>query len=67
MAYGIEFADSIKEQLQGRSACQRALLLKSIEEPLMYEPLTETRNRKVLAIGEKTGSKLFIAGKKARL
>lgn len=99
MAYSVEFAESVKEQLQALPARQRALLLDSIEQQLMHEPLTETRNRKplrpnpiapwelrvgnlrvfydvvaeepnvvrVLAIGEKKGNKLFIAGKEVQL
>lgn len=99
MAYSVEFAESVKEQLQALPARQRALLLDSIEQQLVHEPLTETRNRKplrpnpiapwelrvgnlrvfydvvaeepnvvrVLAIGEKKGNKLFIAGKEVQL
>jgi mRNA-degrading endonuclease RelE of RelBE toxin-antitoxin system len=99
MAYSVEFAESVKEQLRALPARQRALLLDSIEQQLVHEPLTETRNRKplrpnpiapwelrvgklrvfydvvaeepnvvrVLAIGEKKGNKLFIAGKEVQL
>jgi len=36
-------------QLRALPARQRALLLDSIEQQLVYEPLTETRNRKPVA------------------
>ncbi|MFP4102959.1 type II toxin-antitoxin system RelE family toxin [Coleofasciculus sp.] len=48
MAYGIEFAESVKEQLRYLSARERSLVFESIEEQLGYEPLRETRNRKLL-------------------
>jgi len=44
MAYSVEFAESVKEQLRALPARQRALLLDSIEQQLVHEPLTETRN-----------------------
>lgn len=46
MAYVIEFASSVKEQIRGLSARERAIVIESIEEQLLSEPLTETRNRK---------------------
>ena len=48
MAYTIEFAESVKEQLKYLTAHQRAVLLDSIDEQLRHEPLKETRNRKPL-------------------
>jgi mRNA-degrading endonuclease RelE of RelBE toxin-antitoxin system len=48
MVYSVEFAESVKEQLRALPARQRALLLDSIEQQLVHEPLTETRNRKPL-------------------
>ncbi|OCR00399.1 hypothetical protein BCD67_12865 [Oscillatoriales cyanobacterium USR001] len=48
MAYIIEFAESVKDQLRSLSARERAIVFESIEEQLIYEPLTETRNRKPL-------------------
>jgi mRNA-degrading endonuclease RelE of RelBE toxin-antitoxin system len=48
MAYEIEFAESVREQLRWLSAHQRAAVFESIEEQLTHEPLTETRNRKLL-------------------
>ncbi|MFB2937627.1 type II toxin-antitoxin system RelE/ParE family toxin [Aerosakkonemataceae cyanobacterium BLCC-F154] len=46
MAYLIEFAESIREHLSYLSARERVIVIQSIEEQLMYEPLIETRNRK---------------------
>ena len=48
MAYIIEFADSVKEQLKSLTANQRAIIIDSIEKQLVNEPLKETRNRKPL-------------------
>ncbi len=48
MAYFIEFAESVKAQLRGLSVRERAIVIESVEEQLVYEPLTETRNRKPL-------------------
>jgi mRNA-degrading endonuclease RelE of RelBE toxin-antitoxin system len=48
MAYAIEFAESVKEQLKALSARERVIVIEAIEEQLLYEPLTETRNRKLL-------------------
>lgn len=48
MAYVIEFASSVKEQLRTLTASQRKKILESIEKQLVYEPLKETRNRKPL-------------------
>jgi mRNA-degrading endonuclease RelE of RelBE toxin-antitoxin system len=99
MAYTIEFAESVKEQLRELTARQRTTLFDSIEERLLHEPLKETRNRKplrpnpiapwelragnlrvfyevavdepdtvrILAIGQKKGNKLYIAGKEVAL
>ncbi len=99
MAYHIEFAESVKDQLRVLPARKRALLLDSIQKQLVHEPLTETRNRKpmrpnpfapwelrvdnlrvfyeivadepnivrILAVGEKKGNKVLIAGKEVEL
>jgi len=48
MTYGIEFAESVKVQLRYLTAPQRSAIFDGIEKQLMYEPLTETRNRKPL-------------------
>ena len=48
MAYGIEFAESVKAQLKFLSARERSLIFDAIEEQLVSEPLTPTRNRKLL-------------------
>ncbi|RMI26808.1 MAG: type II toxin-antitoxin system RelE/ParE family toxin [Calditrichaeota bacterium] len=99
MAYRIEFAKSVINQIKALPAYQRPRLLKSIEEQLTYEPLQETRNRKplrpnplapwelrigelrvfyevcedepdvvrILAVGQKKGNRLIIAGKEIQL
>ncbi|BBO16590.1 conserved hypothetical protein [Candidatus Brocadia pituitae] len=48
MAYTLEFADSVKEQLKSLTAHQRAIIIDSVEKQLINEPLEETRNRKPL-------------------
>lgn len=48
MSYEIEFAESVKKQLRGLTAHQRAEIFDGIEEQLTHEPFTETRNRKLL-------------------
>ncbi len=48
MAYEIEFAQVVKEHMKSLKAYQRARVLDEIEKQLVYEPLTETRNRKHL-------------------
>jgi mRNA-degrading endonuclease RelE of RelBE toxin-antitoxin system len=48
MAYKIEFAESVKAQFKALTARQRLIILDAIEKQLIYEPLKETRNRKVL-------------------
>jgi mRNA-degrading endonuclease RelE of RelBE toxin-antitoxin system len=48
MAYEIEFAESVKAQLKSLSARERVIVIESIEEQLVYEPLMETRNRKLM-------------------
>src|SRR4051812_48090993 len=48
MPYQIEFAASVKTQLEALTASQRALVLAVIEQQLVNEPLVETRNRKLL-------------------
>ncbi len=48
MAYSVEFAASVREQLRALSARQRGIVIEVIERQLVHEPLTETRNRKPL-------------------
>jgi len=48
MSYIIEFAESVKQQLRDLSARERSIVFDAIEEQLTYEPLVETRNRKLL-------------------
>jgi len=48
MAYTIEFAQSVREQLRALSARQRATVLEAIEKQLPYQPLVETKQRKPL-------------------
>ena len=99
MAYRVELAESVKEQIKALPAYQRSLVLESIEKQLVHDPLNETRNRKplrpnpiapwelrigdlrvfydvtadepdvvrVLAVGQKRGNVLLIAGKEVKL
>jgi mRNA-degrading endonuclease RelE of RelBE toxin-antitoxin system len=99
MAYTIQFAESVKEQVRSLRPHQRVAVLESMEKQLLHEPLTETRSRKllrpnplapwelrigslrvfyevdpdepdvvrILAVGEKKGSKLLIADKEVPL
>ncbi len=46
MAYTIEFAESVSEQLRMLTARQRVMIFEAIETQLKHEPLRETRNRK---------------------
>ncbi|MCK5329086.1 MAG: type II toxin-antitoxin system RelE/ParE family toxin [Candidatus Latescibacteria bacterium] len=48
MRYEIVFAESVREHLRSLRVDQRVVLLDAIEEQLVYEPLIETRNRKLL-------------------
>lgn len=48
MAYVIEFAESVKGQLRQLVARDRVLVFDAIETQLLYKPLVETRNRKLL-------------------
>ena len=48
MKYKIEFADSVKKQLKILTADQRKTIFNSIDKQLVYEPFTETKNRKPL-------------------
>jgi mRNA-degrading endonuclease RelE of RelBE toxin-antitoxin system len=48
MAYSIEFAQSVREQLRAFTARQRTTVLGAIEEQLSYQPLVETKQRKLL-------------------
>lgn len=97
--YTVEFAQSVREQMRNLTARQRTTIFDAIERHLLYEPLSETRNRKllrpnpvapwelrignlrvfyevvtdepdvvrILAVGQKKGSKLLIAGKEVEL
>ena len=97
MAYHVQFAESVRRQIRQLPAHHRAKLLSAIEVQLVHEPLTETRNRKllrpnpiapwelrvgdlrafydvpaadvvlILAVGEKRGNRLFIAGEEIEL
>lgn len=99
MAYAIEFAQSVREQLRDLTTRQCTTIFDAIEKQLVYEPLTETRNRKplrpnpiapwelrignlrvfyevaadepdivrILAVGQKKGNKLLVAGKEVEL
>lgn len=46
--FEIEFASAVKEHMKSLSTRERTIIIESIEEQLSYEPLTETRNRKLL-------------------
>jgi mRNA-degrading endonuclease RelE of RelBE toxin-antitoxin system len=48
MAYSIEFAKSVKDQLKSLTASERTVILNSIERQLLNEPLKETKNKKFL-------------------
>lgn len=48
MTYHVEFAASVKPQLEVLSPHQRAKLVDAIEKQLIHEPQIETRNRKPL-------------------
>jgi mRNA-degrading endonuclease RelE of RelBE toxin-antitoxin system len=39
MPYTIEFAESVKGQLQALTARQRSIILEAIEKQLAYEPV----------------------------
>jgi mRNA-degrading endonuclease RelE of RelBE toxin-antitoxin system len=46
--FTIEFADSVGHDLSGLRAFERALILDRIDEQLMHQPATPTRNRKIV-------------------
>ncbi|MDI6735180.1 MAG: type II toxin-antitoxin system RelE/ParE family toxin [bacterium] len=48
MAYIVEFAECVKEHFKSLTTYERTVILNSIHTQLVYEPLTETRNRKLL-------------------
>lgn len=48
MAFEIEFAESVVDQLRALKAVERSRLLDAIERQLGDEPLLESRNRKPL-------------------
>lgn len=48
MAFAIEFARSVKQQLLALPVHQRAAILDAIATQLAHEPMVETRNRKAL-------------------
>ena len=48
MPFQVDFAISVRSQLDVLTAKQRATVLEAIEQQLVHEPLTETRNRKLL-------------------
>ena len=65
-AYGLEFAESVREHLRSLTGRERASLLGAIERQLRHQPLVETRHR-ILAIGRKHGNALTIGGKEIQL
>lgn len=99
MAYTIEFAESVKDQLRGLTARRRSRIFEAVERQLVHEPMTEIKNRKplrpnpiapwelrigdlrvfyevaadepemvrILAVGQKKGNTLLIAGKEITL
>lgn len=99
MSYLVEFAESVRQQIRALPAHQRVLILEFVENQLVHEPLTETRNRKpirpnpiapwelrigylrvfyevladdpnvvhILAVGQKKGNTLLIAGEEVKL
>lgn len=48
MAYEIEFAESVADQLRVLTAAERARVLDAVARQLSHAPLAETRNRKPL-------------------
>ena len=46
MPYRIEYSPEVEEHLQFLTARQRAIVLDTVDEQLMYQPMGETRNRK---------------------
>jgi mRNA-degrading endonuclease RelE of RelBE toxin-antitoxin system len=46
LPYRIEYSPEAEEHLRFLTARQRATVLDSVDEQLMYEPMVETRNRK---------------------
>ncbi len=48
MAFEIQFAESVADQLQGLTAAERSRVLDAVAGQLAHEPLRETRNRKPL-------------------
>ncbi|WP_228041385.1 type II toxin-antitoxin system RelE family toxin [Planktothrix mougeotii] len=46
--YDIEFAESVRQHLMSLSPREIAIIIDAIEEQLVYDPLTQTRNRKPL-------------------
>lgn len=48
MAFEIQFAESVADQLRALRAAERTRLLDAVARRLAHEPLVETRNRKPL-------------------
>lgn len=48
MSYKIQFADTAISHLAALAARERSTAIDAIEDQLSHEPLTETRNRKLL-------------------
>lgn len=46
MAFAVEFAESVKIHIRALSARERGIVFQAIEEQLVDQPLTVTRNRK---------------------
>ena len=48
MPYEVRFAEDVKKHLLALTLPERSAVLNAIEQQLLHEPLTETRNRKPL-------------------
>lgn len=48
MAYQIEYTDAAIEHLKVLTARQQRMVLDAVDQQLQYEPLVETRNRKLM-------------------
>ena len=48
MAYQIEYSDAAIEHLKVLTARQQRIVLDAVDQQLQYEPLVETRNRKLM-------------------
>jgi mRNA-degrading endonuclease RelE of RelBE toxin-antitoxin system len=48
LAYQIEYTDAAIEHLKVLTARQQRMVLDAVDQQLQYEPLVETRNRKLM-------------------